>query len=346
MLLVLPLLGLTASDFVVYPDFSSVRDSGEKTLRLLVRGANGLLNGVTVTMEGNDNTVDVVFDVVEEKTLPVTITTNYLTIADGYILYSTDVSKENITLSGPSSELNKVATCTAEVTYSGELTESITLNTPLRFYTSGGKEVKFEYTELEENSVDVTLQVYKMATLPVDVNFINAPRDFDDSVLVYALSRKQLKVAGPADKIDMLSTLPIGNIDLSTFTLNKSYELPIDLPADIYLLDNISTITVSFDCSNLGTKTMNLPNTCVQVVNLPSTYQLTVQTERLMNVTLCGPKGAIETLTPEQVVIEIDAEDFSVATGEQNIACRLYVPSNGKIFALGSYVLQCRIESN
>ncbi len=86
----------------------------------------------------------------------------------------------NITLSGPSSELNKVATCTAEVTYSGELTESITLNTPLRFYTSGGKEVKFEYTELEENSVDVTLQVYKMATLPVDVNFINAPRDFDD----------------------------------------------------------------------------------------------------------------------------------------------------------------------
>ena len=307
--------GLTASDFVVYPDFSSVRDSGEKTLRLLVRGANGLLNGVTVTMEGNDNTVDVVFDVVEEKTLPVTITTNYLTIADGYILYSTDVSKENITLSGPSSELNKVATCTAEVTYSGELTESITLNTPLRFYTSGGKEVKFEYTELEENSVDVTLQVYKMATLPVDVNFINAPRDFDDSMLVYALSRKQLKVAGPAEKIDAL-------------------------------LDNISTITVSFDCSNLGTKTMNLPNTCVQVVNLPSTYQLTVQTERLMNVTLCGPKGAIETLTPEQVVIEIDAEDFSVATGEQNIACRLYVPSNGKIFALGSYVLQCRIESN
>ena len=72
----------------------------------------------------------------------------------------------------------------------------------------------------------------------------------------------------------------------------------------------------------------------------------TVETERLMNVTLCGPKGTMETLTPEQVVVEIDAEDFSVATGQQNIACRLYVPSNGKIFALGSYVLQCRIESN
>lgn len=143
-----------------------------------------------------------------------------------------------------------------------------------------------------------------------------------------------------------MSTLSIGTIDLSTFTLNKVYELPIELPSDIYLLDNISTITLSFDCSGLETKTMNLPSSCVQVVNLPSTYQLTVETERLMNVTLCGPKAALETLTPEQVVVEIDAEDFSVATGQQNIACRLYVPSNGKIFALGSYVLQCRIESN
>ena len=194
--------------------------------------------------------------------------------------------------------------------------------------------------------MDVTLQVYKKATLPVNVSFINAPRDFDESVLVYELSRKQLKVAGPAEKIDALSTLSIGTIDLSTFTLNKVYELPIELPSDIYLLDNISTITLSFDCSGLETKTMNLPSSCVQVVNLPSTYQLTVETERLMNVTLCGPKAALETLTPEQVVVEIDAEDFSVATGQQNIACRLYVPSNGKIFALGSYVLQCRIESN
>ena len=67
---------LTSSDFVVYPDWSGVRDSGEKTLRLLVRGANGMLSGVTVTIYGSDNMVDVLFDVVEEKTLTVNVTTN------------------------------------------------------------------------------------------------------------------------------------------------------------------------------------------------------------------------------------------------------------------------------
>ena len=337
--------GLSASDFVVYPDWSSVRDSGEKTLRLQVRSQSALLTGVSVSIDG-DNTVDVVFDVVEEKTLPIQVTTNYLSIADGYILYGTDVSKETVTLSGPSSELSEVETCTAEVTHNGDLTDSVTLDTPLRFYTRSGKEIKFDYTTLEAESVEVTLQVYKIATLPVTVSFINAPRDFDSSVLSYALSKKTLNVAGPETQIDRLSSLSIGTIDLSTFALNKVYEMPIEPPTGIHLLDNLTSITVSFDSSRLETKTMNLPAACVQVVNLPSTYTLTVETERLMNVTLCGPSGSLEALTPEQVVIEIDADDFSVALGQQNIACRLYVPSNGKIFALGSYVMQCKIESN
>ena len=292
------------------------------------------------------STVDVVFDVVEEKTLPIQVTTNYLKIADGYILYGTDISKETVTLSGPSTELSKVETCTAEVTYSGELTSPVTLDTGLRFYTRSGGEVKFEYTTLETDSVEVTLQVYKLATLPVEVSFINAPRDFDPSVLVYSLSKKTLNVAGPESQIDRLSTLSVGTIDLSTFALDKVYEMPIELPSGIRLLDNISSITVSFDSSRLETKTMNLPASCVRVINLPSTYTLTVETERLMNVTLCGPAGSLEALNPEQVVIEIDADDFYVAIGQQNIACRLYVPANDKIFALGSYVVQCKIESN
>ena len=336
---------LSANDFVVYPDWSSVRDSGEKSLRLQVRSQSTLLTGVSVSIDG-DNTVDVVFDVVEEKTLPIQVTTNYLKIADGYILYGTDISKETVTLSGPSTELSQVETCTAEVAHKGDLTEPVTLTTALRFYTRSGSEVKFEYTTLDEESVDVTLQVYKVATLPVEVSFINAPRDFDSSVLAYTLSKKTLNVAGPESQIDRLSALSVGTIDLSTFALDKVYEMPIELPTGIHLLDNLSSITVSFDSSKLETKTLNLPSSCVQVVNLPSSYQLTVETERLMNVTLCGPAGSLETLTPEQVVIEIDADDFSVAIGQQNIACRLYVPANGKIFALGSYMVQCKIESN
>ncbi len=136
-------------------------------------------------------------------------------------------------------------------------------------------------------------------------------------------------MAGPEIQIDSLSTLSVGTIDLSTFALNKVYEMPIELPAGIHLLDNISSITVSFDSSKLETKTMNLPSSCVQVVNLPSTYQLTVETERLMNVTSAAPRVA-GNADPGQVVIEIDAEDFSWPLASRTLPAACMCPPTAK----------------
>ena len=133
---------------------------------------------------------------------------------------------------------------------------------------------------------------------------------------------------------------------LSTFALDKVYEMPITLPSGIVSLDNVDNVTVSFNCSAMTTKTLNIPAENIEVVNLPSTYQLTVETERLMNVTLCGPASVLEGLTADQVVAQIDADDFAVSLGQQNIACSIYVPADGRIFALGSYTVQCRIQSN
>ena len=65
-----------------------------------------------------------------------------------------------------------------------------------------------------------------------------------------------------------------------------------------------------------------------------------------MNVTLCGPASVLESLTADQVVAQIDADDFAVSLGQQNIACSIYVPADGRIFVLGSYTVPCRIESN
>ena len=325
---------LTQEDFVVYPDSSSVRSSGTKTLQLRVRCINSAVAGnISVSIANADNTVSVVFDVVEEKTLPIQVNTRYL------------ASSETVTLSGPSSELADVASCTAEVSYDDPLSNSVTVTTNLRFYNESGHELNFDYVTADHDSVEVTLTVYKTATLPVNVRFVNTPPNFDDSVLIYTLSQTELRVAGPADTVNNLSELAVGTIDLSTFALDKVYEMPVTLPSGIVSLDNVDNVTVSFNCSNMATKTLNIPAGNVEVVNLPSTYQLTVESDRLLNVTLCGPASVLAGLTADQVVARIDADDFSVSLGQQNIACSIYVPADGRVFALGSYTVQCRIQS-
>lgn len=338
---------MSADDFVVYPDYSSVISSGEKTLRLRVRCLTADAENVSVSITGTNNTVKVLFDVVEEKTLPIRVRRqDGLTIEDGYILYDSAASAESVTLSGPSGELERIVSCMAEVSYPEPMHSTQIVQTGLKYYDENGEEVQFEYVTADRESVDVTLVVYKLAELPITVSFINTPQDFDASVLRYSLSQSSLTVAGPEAVIDSLSTLSIGAIDLSTFALDKTYDMPIRLPSGIVSQENVTSITVSFDTSRLATKTLNLPSECVQVVNLPASYQLTVESQRLMNVVLCGPADVLETLTAEQVVAQIDANDFSIVIGQQNIACSLYVPSNDQIFAIGSYVVQCRIDSN
>ena len=95
---------LGSEDFVVYPDCSSVRSSGAKTLQLRVRCINSAVAGnISVSIADANSTVDIVFDVVEEKTLPIQVNTGYMTKEEGFYINATAASNDPLTLTGPTS---------------------------------------------------------------------------------------------------------------------------------------------------------------------------------------------------------------------------------------------------
>lgn len=337
---------LTKDDFVVYPNYSSVKGAGGATLRLLVKCTADVADKVKVSIQPSGSTVDVVFDTVEEKTVPVRVVTKDLSVASGYTLYKATSNPSEITLTGPTGELQNVTEAVAEVTAQGELNDTVTVNAKLTYLDAQGNPVKFTYVTADSDSAEVTLTVYKLAELPLTVSFINTPDSFDASILKYSLSQDTLQVAGPADVVDSLKEISIGSIDLSTFALDKVYDMPVKMPSGLVSQENVTSVTVSFDVTGLGTKTLNLPADHVQVINLPSTYQLTVTSTRIMNVTLCGPQSVLEGLTADAVVARIDADELSIVTGQQNIAVQIYAPSSGQVFAIGTYTVVCQIESN
>lgn len=338
--------GLDRDDFVVYPKYSSVKGPGAATLQLEVRCTADNANNVKVTIEPEDTAVDLVFDTVEEKVVPVRIVTQGITVAEDYTLFKTTAAPGEITISGPSGELEKVTQAIAVVSAGGELDQTTTVQTQLIFADAEGSPVTFTYAKPEATTADVTLTIYRHAELPITFTIINAPDGFDVSCLNYSLSQQTLEVAGPAEVIDSMTEVNVGVIDLSTFQMDKVYDLPITLPGNLVSQENVTSIRVSFDTSELATKTLNLPASSVRVVNLPASYKLTVRSDRIMNVTLCGPADVLDGLTADAVVAEIDANDFPIVTGQQNIAVRIYVPSSNQVFATGSYTVQCQIVSD
>lgn len=338
---------LYKDDFVVYPRYTSQLTSGSAELPLNVElvATHVDPSDIKVSIEPQNTTVKVVFDTVEEKAVPVRIVSRNLAVADGYTLHRTTSVPAEVILTGPAGELQSVKEAVAVISSASALDHTVTISAPLSFVDAAGEEVEFTYVKPNIDTADVTLTVYKLAELPLRVSLINTPVDFDAGVLKYTLSQDTLQVAGPATIIDGLTDLRIGTIDLSTFALDKIYEMPVELPNGLVSLENVNNVTVSFDTDALTTKKLNISAQAVQVVNLPSSYTLEVRTERIKNVVLCGPADVLEGLTADSVVALIDADDLNIVTGQQNIAVTIYVPANNQVFALGNYSVSCQIES-
>lgn len=338
---------LKKEDFVVYPKYNAVKGPGQVELSLDVKCISQMVdaNNIKVNVQPADTEVTVVFDKVEEKKIPVRVVTKDLAVAPGYTLYKYQPVPAEITLRGPKNELDKIAEAVAEITVEEKLSQTQTLTAPLTFVNEAGEPVELKYVKPEATAADVTLTVYQKAELPLVVTLINAPPGFDESSLKYTLSQKTLQVAGPASVIENMTEVSIGSVDLSTFALDKVYELPVELPNGLVSEENVDSVTLNFDTSNMTTKTFNLKSDAVQVVNMPAGYSLNVLTNRIRNVVICGPKDVLDGLTADSVVARIDMDELNVVTGQQTIAVNIYVPADNRVFALGSYSVSCQIES-
>ena len=336
------LSGLKAEDFVVYPDYSSVNGPGEVTLplRVLVRDSASQVKASV----NKDERVTVVFDSVEEKTFTVQVQASDLTIADGYKLQGTVASPNMVTVSGPASEVDRIDRIVARVEPSSDLenmSESKIKTVTLEAQDAEGEALSLQYTTMDTTVVDVTINIYQTKELPLVVNFINVPEGFDLNTLKYSLSQETMVVSGKPETLESLTELAVSDFDLSTFEMDKSYSLNVNLPKGVESKDNVKTITLSFDTTGLASRTLNVTN--IRTINTPDGYSVKVNDTRVANVTLIGPEDELEELSPSSVVATVDMSQSQVVEGTESLSASISVPSSSTIFAVGSYSVECSI---
>lgn len=335
---------LDESDFIVYPDYSTIKGAGTMELKLKVRLVDSQLSSsVQAAVDSRDATVEVVFDTVVEKSLPITPEYTDLRLSEGFTLNKVLPAPAEITIRGPQSEVDQVEKAVVLLDVGEELRDSRLLQCTVQLLDAEGSPVELQYTTLDNDIVDVTISVYQTAELPLRVDFTGVPPTFDVSSLQYSLSQQTLKVAGPAKDLANLTELTVATFDLSTFAMERDYQMPVTLPKNIVSMDNINQVTLSFDTSNLAEKTLNIPASNIRPINLPSNYQLTVESQRIHNVTLVGPADVLANIAADNVVAQIDADNVQVTAGRENVPVQIVVPSSNEVFAVGSYTAQCNI---
>ena len=317
---------IRSADIMVYPSYAGVSGAGKVTLRLQARVTNttDFPGDIECTVE-SPSTIDVVFDEVSEKTVPVTVDASAVTISSGYMLNKTTAVPAEITLRGPTSELDQVSSIVAPVQMDGELADTTTVPATLELRDEEGNAFTPQYISMESDSANVTLTVYQVRELPLEVDFIGAPNGFDVESLHYSLSQQTLCVAGPARTISALEALTVTDFDLARE------------------FDGVTNVTLDFDTSEMASTKLNVSN--IRAINVPSNYELQILSSIVSGVTLYGPADEIEKLSADSIVAQIDCQSLNLTVGQQTIAVSIQIPSSSRIFATGSYTVQCEVTS-
>ena len=322
-----------------------MRGAGEATLSLEARFITSDYENfnITLTVE-NPTTVTVVFDEVSEKVLPVTVDISQVSIAEGFILNRSSSVPAEVTLTGPTSELDTVASVTAVVTAGEALSDSVTLDTTLemRMKTAmSSPRSTRRWTPTRPKSPSMSCRCGSCRWLWI---FIGLPAGFDTSSLSYTLDRQTMRVAGPARTISTLTELSVASLDLGqNFAFDRDYQLNVELPDGIVSQDGVNTVTLTFDTSGMDTTTLNISN--IRVINVPSDVNVEVLSSLVSNVQLYGPAEEIATLGADSIVAVVDCQSISVTTGQQTLPVSIQIPSSSRIFAVGSYTVQCEITT-
>ncbi len=332
-----------AEDIMVYPNYAAVSGPGEITLGLEARIVNNdyMNQGIELTVE-NPQSVTLVFDSVTSRTMPVAADTTGLSVAEGFTLNRVACVPAEVTLRGPASELERVAAVAAPVTADSALADTVTISSVLELRDENGAPLELRYTAADTETADVTMTVYQVRELPLAVDFIGTPVGFDPASLNYSLSRQTLRVAGPARTVSTLTELAVTSFDLAQeFAFDRDYQRQIQLPAGIVSQEGLGSVTLSFDTSGMSSKALNVSN--IRLVNVPSNYDVTVLSTMLEGVQLYGPAAEIERLSPESVQIQVDCQSLGLTAGQQTVPATVQIPSSKRIFAVGSYTVECEV---
>jgi len=330
---------LTAESVIVVPDFSSVTAVGTYDLKLTFKKANPLDNFTIMSITPGEITLRFDTSVAHRFTIEYDINA---VAAEGYIIDQITSSPGEIAIAGPEEEVAKISRVVAKYSFDKELSTTTKISCALVLYDERDNELSKDVLRLDSTEVVVTVPVYKLGILKLDIGFTNAPKGFDTSTLNYILSVDEIEVAGTENIINNLTTKIVGYVDLATFVIGEEYSFDIVLQTGLVNRGS-ETVTVTFPREGISQKKINV--TDIRLENVPANYKVTIISQRVNDVAVIGRAEDIEKLLPGSVVAVVDFSEVNITKGRYVVPVKFKITSNNSTWVAGSYSVLIEVEA-
>lgn len=335
---------LKPEDIKVTPDLSYVSSSGKNDVTLVAKPAS---DDADFTINSLSQTkVQVYFDTYKEVSYPLEpdIVAEKVIPDKGYIQESIYPSISNVTVSGPTTEVNKVSNVVARVSLSEPLTTTTTLEAQITPISEYGGVPQYLDINHGQTKVTLTIKVLKLKELPVTVSYINEPLAYVSNPLPVTITPSRVTVAAEEADIDAMESFSVGTIDFNELgMIRHTFSFPASAIKEVTVVDdNVKNFTVVIDARDKTSQTYTVSKNNITMLNVPDEFEVTAL-EDISNVTIIGPKSSIDALNADGIYAEVDLSTISIAPGRHEVTARVFVRSFNDCWAYKTYKVPIQI---
>lgn len=338
---------LKAEDVLIVADVSAVTKPGRYDIPLsAVPNSKSNKTGYTI-LSVDPPTISVEFDNIETKSFQISTQVEGISAVEGLIVYKEEITKPDfmtINISGPKTEIDKIATVRALVKPSSDkvLSETENFKTELELLDESGNVLDQKPYTMPFDTVEVTVPIFKSKTLPIYAKFINAPGVYADNNIPYTLSVDTVDVIGPPQVIDELTSVDLVSIDFDEIGPgSNTFDKALSLPGSVINQDNLESVTVTVNAGGLAEKMVNV--TEIEPINTGSGLTANI-TQTLKNVRIIGPADVVNAIDAKDVYAEVDIS--GKPAGEHTVDARIKVRNRNDVWQFNTYKVRVTVAES
>ena len=324
---------ISTKDITVTAATNGIDSAGTYQISLSAVKTNPSANFQIISTVTPSN-VNVIVDYLRETSFPIQENVEYK-VADGYYA-STSLASKNITVSGPQTEIAKIAKVSASAELDGILDDSTSATADILLYDKSGNRISTDLLKMEFGTVEASISVLPEKTVKVVPEFMNKPEGLNLGDDMLSVEPSEILLAGPKKVLDNTKSIKLESIDFATLS-NKRYEYNdqgINIPTDCKNISNSTAAKVVLDLSSLSKKTYTVDS--FKVSGLSSEYKADV-TQTNMSVTVIGSKKELENLKSSDIECIIDTSDQSGTVGSVQMPVTFKLKGTSTCWVSGSY---------
>ena len=318
---------LTSDNIVATADIKQIDSTGRLVpIEVTING----FSGESVTAEAIPRNLTIQREKSGKKVMSLTVDTEGVKLADGYILGDASVEPDQVTITGAESVLDQVDRAVAQVDEVEGVSEDSVLPASLVLYDANGNELNQTQmsNNLGEEGLSVSVEVMKVKGIPVVFDVEGSPAE-GYKYTGCVSTPESVQVCGKSEDIDKISEIdvPASVIDISGASepIKLSVDITPYLPEGVELVDeNSGNVKVTVKIEQEGTLTVDFMVSSIRINNLAENLQVSYEPDAEITFRFTGDEDLLDTLDISNAV-SVDLSDYD-RPGTYDIPVKVNLP--------------------